>query len=204
MRRPRTLRALVIAVSLLSACSGSALGVFGGGGDLNGVVLDEPTEKPSFVLTDTSGDPYDFAEETEGRLTFLYFGYLSCPDICPVHMAQLGEVFERNPEWKEDSAVVFVSVDPVRDKPEEIRAWLDGFGTDFIGLTGTEEQLVASQEAAVAGVAYQVPDENIGYTVAHAGQVFVYAPDGKGYTQYPFGTRQTDWDNDLPILMNRQ
>lgn len=190
-------------VTLLSACSGSALAALGGD-DFKGVVLDPPTEKPSFTLTDTSGEKYHFVEETEGRLTFLYFGYLSCPDICPVHLAQLAEVFERHPEWKEDSGVVFVSIDPERDDPGKIRKFLDGFDSDFVGLTGTEQELATAQEAAGAGVAYKVPDDNVGYTMAHAGQVFVYAPDGKGYTQYPFGTRQTDWDNDLPDLIGRE
>lgn len=202
-RSTKTVFILLAIVSLLSACSGSALAALGGH-EFKGVVLDPPTEKPSFTLTDTSGEEYHFAEETEGRLTFLYFGYLTCPDICPVHLAQLAEVFERNPEWNEDSVVVFVSIDPGRDEPGEIRTFLDAFDSDFVGLTGTEEELATAQEAAGAGVAYQVPDDKIGYTMAHAGQVFVYAPNGKGYTQYPFGTRQTDWDNDLPVLIGRE
>jgi protein SCO1/2 len=48
--------------------------------DLQGVVLDPPPTQPSFVQTDTSGVPYDFATETEGKLTLLYFGYLNCPE----------------------------------------------------------------------------------------------------------------------------
>src|SRR5690554_3941436 len=73
---------------------------------LQGVVVENPTEKPSFTLTDTSGEPYDFAAETEGRLTLLYFGYLNCPDICPVHLAQIAEVFARQPDIARATDVV--------------------------------------------------------------------------------------------------
>ncbi len=171
-------------------------------GQLEGIVVDNPTHKPSFVLTDTEGQAFDFSEETAGRLTFLYFGYTNCPDVCPVHLAQLKEVFERLPDVRRNSTVVFVTVDPQRDSPEAIRSYLDAFHTDFIGLTGSPEELEAAQIAAGVAVAVREGDGDA-YTMGHAGQVLVYAPDGLGYSVYPFGTRQSDWMHDLPILLER-
>lgn len=160
--------------------------------------MPEPTPKPEFTLTDTDGEPYDFAAETEGDITYLYFGYTFCPDICPVHMAQLAEVLDA-PGAPANATVVFVTVDPERDTPEVIRDFLDSFSTDFVGLTGTPEELEAAQVAA--GVTPAVKEgEGEGYTMGHAGQVIAYAPNGLNYTQYPFGTRQSQFAQDLPIL----
>ena len=54
-----------------------------------GRLLPAPLARPSFQLRDTSGQPYDFAERTRGRLTLLFFGYTSCPDVCPMHMGHI-------------------------------------------------------------------------------------------------------------------
>ena len=174
------------------AAGGEAASVFAGR------EMPEPTPKPEFTLTDTEGQPYDFAAETEGQVTYLYFGYTFCPDICPVHMAQLAEVLGA-PGAPANATVVFVTVDPERDTPEVIRDFLDAFSADFVGLSGTPEELEAAQLAAGVTPAIKEgagPD----YTMGHAGQVIAYAPNGLNYTQYPFGTRQSQFAADLPIL----
>lgn len=170
-------------------------------GQLQGFELDDPQLKPSFVLTDTEGQPYDFSVETEGKLTLLYFGYTNCPDICPVHLAQVAEVFDQFPEVARQTEVVFVSVDPGRDGPREIRKFLDNFDPTFVGLTGTTDQLAAAQEAAGVPLASLI-GEGDDYTVDHAGWVIAYAPDGLNRTTYPFGTRQSEWSNDLQALLS--
>lgn len=192
--RWRLLVAVVSTSVLLAACGSNV-----SSDDLQGVVVDPAQPKPSFTLTDTDGNPYDFAAETEGKLTLLYFGYLNCPDICPVHLAQIAETFDVIPEIARDAAVVFVSVDPDRDSPEEIREFLDRFDDRFIGLTGTREELDEAQTAAGACCAV-ISGEGEDYTVDHAGWVISYAPDGLNHAIYPFGVRQSEWNNDLQIL----
>ena len=184
----------IIAGLTLAAC---AAGI--GGGELQGGVLDPPQPKPDFTLTDTSGDTYDFVADTEGKLTLLYFGYLNCPDICPVHLAQLAEVFDQIPGVARDTEVVFVTVDPERDSPEQIRAYLDNFDPRFVGLTGTLDEVEAAQEAAGLPVARFIGDGE-DYFVDHAGWVIAFGPDGKNHALYPSGTRQSEWLNDLPLL----
>lgn len=167
--------------------------------ELQGVLIDPPQPKPDFVLTDTEGNEFDFAEATEGKLTLLYFGYLNCPDICPVHLAQIAETFDVLPDVARDAVVVFVTVDPERDTPDAIRKFLDNFDSRFIGLTGTLEEVEAAQTASGVPVAIFV-GEGDDYTVNHAAQVFAFAPDGLNHTVYPFGTRQSQWTNDLELL----
>lgn len=190
---------LVVAVSL-TACTGSEIPL---AGRLEGIELEVPTGKGSFELVDTEGRAFDFESETRGKMTFLYFGYTNCPDICPVHLAQLAEVFERLPDVRRNSIVVFVTVDPDRDTPRIVRGFLDAFSSEFVGLTGSVAEVEAAQLASGVPVAV-IDSQGPEYTVSHAGQMLVYAPDGLGYSVYPFGTRQSDWMHDLPILLERR
>ena len=201
----RTALVFVLVAIVLAACGTSDADTPGAAGaasdgTFEGVAIELPRPKPEFVLTDTSGDPYDFAAETADRVTLLYFGYTFCPDICPVHLSQIEAALDR-PGAPRNVDVVFVTVDPERDSPARLRSWLDNFGTGVVGLTGTEEELVAAQEAAGLVPASRYDDDGEGnYLMAHAGQVIAYAPDGLAYVEYPFGTRQSHWVHDLPIL----
>lgn len=111
-----------------------------------GVVLGKPTERPHFTLTGPDGKPFDFFDETKGELTFLFFGYTNCPDVCPVHMAQLSEILAR--PGMPTAKVVFVTADPTRDTPEALKKFLGNFNPDFIGLTGTDKEIRAAELAA--------------------------------------------------------
>ena len=109
MFRPRTLHiSVVVALGVVvAACGATAEESAAGRLGLAGVELAVPTERPDFVLQDTSGAPFDFRERTEGRLTLVYFGYTSCPDACPVHLAQLSEVLSR--PGMPDADVLFIT-----------------------------------------------------------------------------------------------
>ncbi|HEU5170512.1 MAG TPA: SCO family protein, partial [Gemmatimonadales bacterium] len=140
--------------------------------------------------------------DTRGAVTLLFFGYTHCPDVCPVHMANLAAVLDRLPTQIADRVrVVFVTTDPERDTPARLREWLGAFDARFIGLTGPPEQLERAQIAA--GVLPAVRDTAAGenYSVGHAAQVIAYTADGLGRVMYPFGTRQADWEHDLPRLV---
>lgn len=166
-----------------------------------GIVLAEPLPKPAFTLTDTGGEPFAFREETDGYATLLFFGYTHCPDICPVHMANLAAVLQDLPyRTRQRIRVVFVTTDPERDTPERLRAWLDRFDRGFVGLRGEPSRVNEIQ--ARLGLPPTVREERGGgeYRVGHASQVIAFTPDGEGRVAYPFGTRQADWAHDLPRL----
>jgi protein SCO1/2 len=72
--------------------------------------------KPDFTLNDTASEPFDFRTETEGFVTLLFFGYTYCPDVCPIHMANIGAVLATLPPGIANQVkVVMVSTDPNRD-----------------------------------------------------------------------------------------
>ena len=168
-----------------------------------GTLLSQPLQKPEFTLTDTSGKPFDFQHETEGYVTLLYFGYTHCPDVCPLHMANIASVLnEVSGEVNAKIKVVFVTTDPKRDTPEVIRKWLDNFDVTFIGLTGSAADIEAAERAANLPESVLNPPKADGsYTVGHASQVVAYSLDDEAHLVYPFGIRQADWARDLPKLV---
>src|SRR5246127_1864237 len=127
----------------------AATGVGGPQATYMGGLVTPPLPKPHFVLTDTSGARFDFWNRTRGSITLLFFGYTYCPDECPLHMAHLGAALKKlSPEIAAQVKLVFVTTDPARDKPAELRRWLNNFDKRFVGLTGTLAALAVAQKAA--------------------------------------------------------
>lgn len=190
----------LVTVSIV-ACGLPAEG--GRSGELWGSVMDTPIPKPALTLTDTHGEEFDLRAETDGYLTLLFFGYTNCPDVCPVHMANLAAVFgDLVPEVRHRIKVVFVTTDPERDTPERLRSWLDNFDPSFIGLRGSVDSINAAlAEMLLPGVAV-LPAEHGGEPmIGHPAAVIAFSPDGLARVRYPFGVRQMDWAHDLPLLV---
>lgn len=212
-RRRAVRRSSLAAGIALGAVLGAALAL-GCGAQGEGRVVDAGSgavdvnvARPSFTLTATDGTPFDFGTRTAGRLTFLEFGYTNCPDVCPVHMANLAAALRQLPpsdRMKID--VVFVSVDPDRDSLPALRKWLDAFDHTFIGLTGTREALDSAQRAvgfAPAIVQPAAPGQPGSEVVTHAAPVLAFTADDTAHVMFPFGTRQADWERDIPHLLAR-
>jgi protein SCO1/2 len=144
-------------------------------------VLVNSVGKPNLALTDTAGRPYNVADQTAGRVTLVYFGYTHCPDVCPINMALTALALQRMPaKDRQAVTVVFISTDPSRDTPPVIRAWLDHFDDDFVGLTGTPAQIHDAERAVGMPLSYAVTVASSGsdYQVVHAGYTLVYSQDG--------------------------
>ena len=167
-----------------------------------GGLVAPPLPKPSFVLTDTSGAPFDFWNRTQGSVTLLFFGYTYCPDQCPMHMSNIGAALKKLPAGIADQVkLVFVTTDPVRDTPVQLRRWLDNFDRHFVGLTGTEDALEAAQKAAGVPPARKTEPGNASYSNAHANFVIAYTKDNLAHVIYPGGVSKDDWIHDLPLLI---
>jgi protein SCO1/2 len=185
---------------LLCASLGSAQQ--GNTGPYRGGLVTPPLPKPAFVLTDTSGAPFDFRQKTDGYVTLLFFGYTYCPDQCPMHMANLGAALKKLPPAIAGQVkLVFVTTDPERDSPAVLRRWLDLFDRHFIGLTGTERAIEAVERAAGVPVAVKTGLASGNYAVSHANFVVAYSKDNLAHVIYPGGISKDDWVHDLPILI---
>jgi protein SCO1/2 len=202
MNRPLCALRFALCALLLTACSPAGSGSASG---FRGVAVATPMAKPAIVLKDVNGQPYDFVERTRDKVALLFFGYTHCPDVCPLHMANIAAVLRRMPaEDRARVTTVFVTTDPERDTPGRLREWLGNFDPSFVALTGTKEEIVRAQQSL--GLAEATKDianaDSAKYFVNHAAQVFAFARDGMAYLVYPFGIRQEDWANDLPKLVS--
>ena len=172
-------------------------------GELRGWSFAEPLPKVGFTLESMTGGPFEFHTETEGFVTLLFFGYTYCPDVCPLHMANISAVLKKlPPDVANRIKVVFVTTDPERDTPERLREWLGAFDPKFIGLLGTLDEVNAVQASIGLAAARREELPTGGYGIAHSAQVLAYTTDNKAHMMYAFGTRQEDWAHDLPILVN--
>lgn len=196
---------LVIVSSLVTACKPAEPKPFNPEG-LSGPRPTPPIPKPDFVLTDTDGKPYDFRKETEGKVALLFFGYTSCPDVCPVHLTNIAAALQKlSPEVNNAIQVVFVTTDPQRDSAAVIRRWLDHFDKRFVGLTGDSTAIVkAMSQIGVLGPILVEPGKEPGsYGIGHSTLVIAFTRDNLAHVFYPFGVRQADWAKDLQILAAR-
>jgi protein SCO1 len=193
--------ALLLWTSDLAAAQGSAMpdAAYRGG------LVTPPLPKPRFTLTDTSGATFDFRLKTEGYVTLLFFGYTNCPDVCPLHMANVAVALKKLPSGFADQVkLVFVTADPQRDSAKVLRSWLDHFDKRFIGLTGTEAAIEAAQLAAGLPPARKTAGANVDYGLGHSSFVVAYTKDNLAHLIYPDGMSQQDWAHDLPLLVQEQ
>jgi protein SCO1 len=187
---------------LLLIFASSAPAQQGTSGAYRGGLVTPPLPKPAFTLTNTSGAPFDFRQETRGYVTLLFFGYTYCPDQCPMHMANLGIALKKVPVGiAEQVKLVFVTTDPARDAPVVLRRWLDHFDKRFIGLTGTEVDIEAVQRATGVPPAKKTGPAGRNYGIAHANFVLAYTKDNLAHVIYPGGVSKDDWVHDLPLLI---
>ena len=167
-------------------------------------VLVNTVQTPNVALTDTAGQSYNVAGQTTARVTLVYFGYTHCPDVCPINMALTAEALQDMPA-KDRSAVrvVFITTDPTRDTPPVIRAWLDHFGTSFVGLTGTPDQVHQAERDVGMPLSYAVTvaGSTGNYQVIHAGYTLVYTRDGNAHLTVDDTEKPTEYATTLEHLV---
>ncbi len=144
---------------------------------LGAMVLETPRRFSDFELLDNHGEKFT-REDFEGRWTLLFPAFTFCPDICPTTLATLNRLYNALDEAeREQLQVVMLSVDPERDTPQQLDAYVTYFNPDFIGLTGAGPQILnlATQLSVVYS---RVPLEGDNYTMDHSSNVVVINPRG--------------------------
>jgi len=134
----------------------------------SGTSLPAPRVLPEFSLVDAHGTPTTVAG-LRGHPTLVFFGFTHCPDVCPLTLSILANVQRQAavPNLK----VAFITVDPERDTPQQVGAYVSSFGRDFIGLTGSAPEILkATQSFGVAAARVELAGG--GYTMDHSAAVF--------------------------------
>ena len=187
-----------LAVVLIAGCGGEPQE-----GDMAGAVLDQPYVVPDTPLTDTEGRPYSLADDTDARLTLVFFGYTHCPDICQVIMSSLASTMTRLPESERDDVdVVFVTTDPARDDQQALRDYLDRFDPSFVGLTGELDTItdIGSEMAVAVERGKKLPSG--GYEVTHSTPVLGIDADDEVPIVWTQGTSAAELSDDVHTLLS--
>ena len=210
--RPALLPALLVVLALIatacgpaSATSVSAQVLQRGPDGWHGLPVAHDHVLPDVTLEDVDGKPVNLARDLAGTPTLLFFGYTSCPDICPIHLAAIARAMETARVGYDEVQVVFVSVDPERDTPARIRDYLANFSPRMLGLHGDldlVEQALAGLD--LGGPVVEGPDpRGEGDLIGHPAQVIGFDRDGVAQRMWPFGARRSDWIADLPRVVEQ-
>lgn len=124
-----------------------------------------------------------------GAVVVVYFGYASCPDVCPTTLQTVQGALKRlPPEDRARIAVLFVSVDPERDSPQRLAEYVAFFDPRMVGITGTEDQVRAvATDWGVNFAKVPQPGSALGYAVDHSGLLFLVGADGQMAKALPHG-----------------
>ena len=168
----------------------------------HGTVIQSPDLAADFTLTASTGGQLSLSD-LRGKVVLLYFGYTFCPDACPTTLSELKKVPAALGDRADEVQVVMVSVDPQRDTPEVLREYLSHFDPSFLGLTGTEEEVLAA--ATPLGIYFSAHEGSAasGYLVDHTTTVLVI--DKAGYLRllYGFETPGEDIAADMRYLVRQ-
>ncbi len=130
-----------------------------------------------FELIDQHGRPFSSAA-LAGHPYAIFFGFTNCPDICPTTLLEMSSHLGKLGSDGDRLKVVFVTVDPERDAPEQLRAYLSSFDPRIIGLTGSPEQVAATAKAWKA-FHDKIPEDGGGYTIVHSAYVYLMDADNR-------------------------
>ena len=127
----------------------------------------------------------DFA----GRYMLVFFGFTHCPDICPAELQVIAQALGDLGGKAKQVVPIFITVDPERDTPKVMANYVKSFGPNFVGLTGTPEQIAAVAKAY--RVAYSKIENKASpgdYSVDHSALVYLMDPEGRYVTHFSYGT----------------
>ncbi len=190
------------AAFLLIGVVAAVLYFFPGNINFRGTAYTEPyPPAPEIDLASGNGTTFRLSE-MRGNIILLFFGYTSCPDVCPITLGELKQVLD---ELGENDAkkvqVVFVTVDPGRDSPEAVQKYVDHFDKDFIGLSGNEAQL--QKVWTGYGIFREIVEGTsaAGYLVNHTARITLIDQSGNLRLSYSLETPVDDIVHDIKILL---
>lgn len=166
-----TFFSLLLISFFLTACSDDPIEFLGS--DISGTGLGS-----ELAIPDTTGQVRTIGDY-KGKVTVVFFGFTQCPDVCPTALAELSQTMSLLDDKADDVQVLLISVDPERDTPEILSAYVNAFHPSFVGLTGTTDQLhkaAQSFKAYYAKAPGPTPEQ---YTMDHTASFYVFDKKGE-------------------------
>lgn len=169
----------------------------------HGAVIEPATRAPDFTLTTQTGESFRLSAQT-GNVLVLFFGYTSCPDVCPTTLMAFKKIRARLPRDTDRTRFVFITVDPERDTPAKLRDYLAAFDPAFIGLTGTIAELEPVWRAYGVYRAKVPGSSDLAYTVDHSSRTYVIDASGNLRVTYSYGEDVDNIAQDLTHLLGER
>ena len=188
---------LIIGAVWLAGCSSY---------EYNGTVYDPPM--PAAEVTGTNWDGREFhMSDLQGKVALVFFGYTSCPDICPFTLANMTQVYTLLGDKAEDVAVVFISVDPDRDTPEKMADYIPAFNEAFYGVYIPEPALEQTKKDYFVYAEKNYPKDSqssLDYLIDHTGWVYVIDRKGDMRLVFPHDAPADQIASDVEHLLKER
>jgi protein SCO1/2 len=168
--------------------------------ELRAGAFNPPRAAPDFTLDGSHGEALELSE-FRGKIVVLGFGFTHCPDVCPTTLAVLAQARKKLGSLAEDVQVIYVTVDPERDNPDQMRRYLTTFDSTFLGGTGSAERLAAVRKAY--GIAAEKKVYGNSYSVAHSSYTYFIDREGRLRALMPYGRTPDDYAHDVRILLKQ-
>ena len=153
-----------------------------------------------FNLPDADGKHRSLAE-FKGRVVVVFFGFTQCPDVCPTTLLELAAVKKALGADGARVQGIFITVDPERDTPALLKAYVNNFGADFVALRGTPEETLATAKAFKVFYAKVPGSTESNYTVDHTAASYVFDTQGRVRLFTRYGTGAEALAQDLKVLL---
>ena len=168
-------------------------------GRLKGSVIFPHRQVGDFTAPSTIGD--FTLSDYRGRTVVVYFGYMTCPDVCPTTLVDLMRAYRDLDEPSDNVTIVFVTIDPERDTLDLMDRYLTSFHADFVGIRPENEEQLQTLMADFGVLAQRREvDSSLGYLMDHSAITYIVGPDGRLVSQLPYGVPYTEISNDISVL----
>ncbi|WP_211231702.1 SCO family protein [Ottowia thiooxydans] len=200
MQRRFTLKTMaaastLAALGLLSACSDSKVVQF------HSVDITGADYAKNFQLTDFNGKPRTM-EDFKGKAVVIFFGFAQCPDVCPTTLAELAEAKKLLGADGDKLQGLFVSVDPERDTPEVLKAYMAAFDPSFVALYASSPEKLAETTKDFKIYFKKVDGKTPGsYTIDHTAASYIYDPSGRLRLYSRYGAGAKPLADDVALLL---
>ncbi len=156
-----------------------------------------------FTLKGPNGNPVTLSDY-QGKIVMLYFGYTSCPDICPTSLSIMQRTMKALGEDAKEVQGIFVTVDPSRDGGEKLQTFVKYFHPTFIGVEGSDEEIKKS--AKPWNVAYKVEasESEAGYLISHSDYIYVLDRQGELAALFNSTSRSDDMTTAIQKLIKEE
>ena len=144
---------------------------------IEGLFWPNPKQIKSFETIDQTGKLFGL-EQLQNRWSFVFFGYTHCPDICPITLSVMAEMY-KNLDDKNNVQIIFVSVDPERDTTNKLAQYVTYFNEDFIGLGGTIGQVNSLTKQIGVAFFHNIEEDSENYLVDHSASIFLIDPKAR-------------------------